>query len=277
MSRKNNKTKLKFVTYEQSKAQKSYKRFFIFLAVVLVVAAASGLVIWKHYSENRPKDSELPSNASNIQEEVNVIFAGVSSKNKMVFLCNINTNTQTKEFTVTAVSPEDTYKGRTYDEILGGDDADSVSADNLAKAVGKNLDVKVDRYVILHEDDAGKFINALGNYPTTFRRTIEYSGEDFSFYMQKGEHYLSGSELFKFMRYIGLDYTESTLNWQARTVAELLAAEINKSNMEEGHTLFETLANLVDTNISISDFTRYSDYLTEIAEGVMNVTALPEV
>jgi len=273
MRKRKEQTGLRFQTAVEQKTKKSRKGLIIFLAIVLVLAGASAIALYNEYGDREDAPTVGIENKTGMKRKINVLFAGVDENDNVVFAQMITANTSSGKFWVTGLTPKGEYKGQTYQEIYEGEDSgDADTAPLLAEAIAKANDLSMDRYVILPEDEAGPFMDAVGYYVVDFDNDINYEDEDFEFKMIRGEHTLAGSEFFNYLRYVGLGYSPQSIEAQSEVMADFLSTVLNSANAAKGQTIFEELADVVQSDINISDFARYQDFLAQVSEDKLKIT-----
>lgn len=271
MSKRGGKTSLRFRTAEREKANRRKKRFFLFAAVILVLALTSFILIYTQTSLFQgEKDVEI-ENKTNMQSKVNMMLANVTSEGDLVTLGWVTMNTKNGEFTICTIPVDDTYNGQSYNEIYGGEDADEITADALRNAVASNYKVELDRYMIINEEGLGKICKNLGSYNAHLETEIDYSGDDYSLHLLSGDLSLIGSQMFNYLRYVGEDNNADSRLKQANILADYLTQAMTKSNTQNGQAYFEGLSNYIDTDISADDFARYVNFLCVVAENPLQI------
>lgn len=273
MKNRSGKTQLKFKTTNDEKAAR--KRFFLILFICLVVllAAVSGLLLWKEYG-GKTTQADPYQNTTNMKKETHVLFGGVNTDDTLAWLTVISANTTNGTFTVQAVPVGDSYEGDSYNTIYGGDNAGPETEASLMEAVQANENISIDRYAFVAKGNIGEFVSDLGGFSMTVDKTIDYSGDDFSLHLMKGKQSLSGTNFFNYLQYAGLDADEAAMKKQAAIMAAFVKTVINSTNAAAGQTLFSTVIDLTESDISINDFVRYSDFLTSVSENDINITVV---
>ena len=262
---------LKFRTTNTENKIKTRKIILAFTAIVLVIALMSLLVIFKETGFGRNTETEL--DGTNMKNHVTILFGGTDTGGDLVFLTYLDCNTKTGTVKLNGVSPLSRYERQTFNEILGGEEADDISRDRLTKAVGERFDVSIDRYVLLTEENIGKVLLKLGYYDITLEEEFQYEGGTQKLHLLKGEHSLNGNEFYTYLKYVGGKHSIDETDAQAKVLADWLNQVINPSNYSRGQTLYETLVNTVNTNVSISDFAQYTPFLERASDKDNSVKA----
>lgn len=262
---------LKFRTTNTENKIKTRKIILAFTAIVLVIALMSVIVIFKETGFGRNTETEL--DGTNMKNHVTILFGGTDTGGDLVFLTYLDCNTKTGTVKLNGVSPLSRYERQTFNEILGGEEADDISRDRLTKAVGERFDVSIDRYVLLTEENIGKVLLKLGYYDITLEEEFQYEGGTQKLHLLKGEHSLNGNEFYTYLKYVGGKHSIDETDAQAKVLADWLNQVINPSNYSRGQTLYETLVNTVNTNVSISDFAQYTPFLERASDKDNSVKA----
>lgn len=250
------KKKLKFKTTERENASKR-RRFIVgFIAIVLVLAVAS---VATYVRERKNPDSEKPSNSgmntlpqTKMKEEVSLLFVGTSTNdNTPLFAAFIKFDTKDSKFTVIPVT-------------VSGIRADK--SQELANNISAEKDIPIDRYIVVNEKNFKNFAGVFGAFETDIKHTIDYKGEDFSLNLISGKQKLTGDKLFRYVRYLGLDGKDNSLKKQGELIADFLSQNLNEANASKGEDLFSSLINSAESDITIVDFSKYKDWLAEVAK-----------
>lgn len=264
MRRPGDKKPLKFRTTTKEKHIRNRKIFFIFTAVVLLVALMSGIVLFKETGFGRKGETEL--DGTNMKHTVNLLFGGTDTDGDLVFLSQLTINTKSGTGKLTGISPVSRYERETFNDILGGKDADSISRDKLVTAVSERYGKKFDRYLIVNEENIGRVLLKLGYYDIVLDKEFKYEGTRQTLHLLKGEHSLNGNEFYTYLKYMGGGHSIDETDAQTEVIADWLNQELTPSNYEKCQTLYESLVNAVSTNITINDFARYTGFLEKASE-----------
>ena len=264
MRRPGDKKPLKFRTTVKENKIRNRRILLIFLAIVLLVALMSGLVIFKETGIGLRRQAEI--DGTSMKKTVNILFGGTDTDGDLVFLSRLELNTKNGTGTITGISPQSRYERQTFDEILGGKEADSVSRQNLVEAVSKRYDKTFDRYLLVNEENIGRVLLKLGYYDLTLDKEFLYENDKQSLHLLKGEHSLNGNEFYVYLKYMGGDHSIEATDEQTKVIARWMNQELTPENFEKSQALFESLVNAVSTDISISDFTRYMTFLEKASD-----------
>ncbi len=256
------KRKLKFKTTKRENATKRRKLILGFVAIVLVLAIASAVTYIKERKDKTDEDtsdSELSTLVqTKMKENVSLLFAGTStSENKPLFATVIKFNTKDSTITVTPLSTAE-INGEKTQELVSG----------FSEKAGMTFD----RYIVVNEKNFKSFVGLLGTYETEIGQAIDYKGDDFSLSLLSGKQKLTGDKLFKYVRYLGADGSDYSLENQGKLIADFLSQKLNETNTSKGEDLFSSMVNLSESDITIVDFSKYKDWLAEISKKPRNVT-----
>ncbi len=264
MRKPGDKKPLKFRTTVKENKIRSRRIFLIFTAIVLLIALLSGVVIFKNTGLFHRKQAEI--DGTDMKHSVNILFGGTDTDGELVFLSRLELRPRSGTGKITGISPLSRYERRTFNEILGRKEADSVSREELVKAVSERYDETFDRYLIVNEENIGRVMLKLGYYDLTLEDEFLYENDKQSLHLLKGEHALNGNEFYVYLKYLGGTHSIDETDAQTRVIADWLNHELTPSNYAKCQTLYETLVNAVDTNITISDFTQYMPFLEKASD-----------
>lgn len=162
--------------------------------------------------------------------------------------------------------PMTRYNGKSYANWYAGDGATGASPEKLAKAVGGNLHETIDRYVLVEDIDAANVSYAIGMTNINLPKDLNYSSKDYSLHLSKGKQDLNGADMFNYIRYCGMGRKESGYHKQAKLVAEIINQALNPDNAENGQSIYENVSDDVQTDISISDYMNYSQFMKVLSK-----------
>ena len=255
---------LKFRTTVKENKIRHRKVALIFTAIVLLVALLSGIVLFRETGFGHRRETGFDS--STMQSNVNILFGGTDTDGDLVFLSRLTVNTRNGTGKITGISPLSRYERQTFNEILGGKDADAISRDKLVKAVGERYGETFDRYLIVNEENIGRVLLKLGYYDIELKEEFKYEGTRQTLHLLKGQHSLNGNEFYTYLKYMGGGHSIDETDAQTAVIADWLNQELTPANFEKSQALFESLVDAVSTNISINDFARYTNFLEKASD-----------
>lgn len=236
----------------------------IFTAIVLLVALLSGIVIWKETGAGKKKDTGFES--TNMKHSISILIGGTDNDGDLVFLSRLTLNTRNGTGRLTGISPRSRYERQTFNEILGGEEADSRSREALVKAVDERYHEHFDRYIFVSEENIGRIMLKLGYYDLNLSKEIQYVSDNQTLHLMPGEHSLNGSEFYNYLKYVAGDHSIDETDAETAVIADWLNQELTPENYAKSQTLYENLVNAVDTDIAINDFVRYMAFLEKASD-----------
>lgn len=275
MRKPGDKKPLKFRTTVKENKIRSRRFALIFTAIVLLVALMSGIVIIKETGVLRDRQTEI--DGTDMKSHVNILFGGTDTDGDLVFLSRLKINTRSGTGKLTGISTNSRYDRQTFNEILGGKDADEHTRDALVKAVSARYGEDFDRYIIVNEENIGRVLLKLGYYDIELDEEFLYENGKQSLHLLKGEHSLNGNEFYVYLKYMGGTHSVDDTYAQTKVIANWLNKELTPSNYEKGQAIYESLVNAVSTNITISDFKRYTPFLEKASDRDAPIKAEKEV
>jgi len=133
----------------------------------------------------------------------------------------------------------------------------------------------VDRYVSGDDDGFVKAVNTMGSVTVQVEKRIRYRSAAFGITLAQGAQRLQGDMLLRYFRYLGT-LGEEAPRAQGALLKTVLESFLTPQNAEDPAWLeqrFSTLANLLDTDISITDFYAQRELLQALlAGGELTVT-----
>lgn len=258
MANKGKKGGLQFKTRATEQKIRSRKGFFIFAAVVLLVALASVIVVLSNRQDTEA-DGQT-GNTTNMKDEATVLLANADSDGVLTYLGWFVMDTKNNTIEVSAIDPTP------YQETYKGEEADETSCLALTEAVANEYNLDMEKYLIINEDSIARLTNNLGAYSITLDEAVSYRGERFNLNLPAGKMSLGGSQLFNYVAYLGLGYNSVSLDAQVEVVTGCMTQWLTEDNMNDAQSIFETLSNYITTNISVRDFARYQNYLQALPQ-----------
>lgn len=125
----------------------------------------------------------------------------------------------------------------------------------VCNALEESYGIPIDRYARATQGEFEKIVDQLGGVAFYVEKDLVYNTDELSMHVQGGNQTLTGSAALHVMRYPEWEQGELyQYQTQARVIAALIDNHINEKNMEKGDALFNTLINLVQSDISIADY-----------------------
>lgn len=276
--------KLKFVTDEDKKTKKKRIIASSFIIFTIILATTSILYFLKAYDydlskvigQENDKGNNTAETTSSVKMKGNAtfLFAGSSTKKEeLYFVSLIKIDLDKMQASVCCLPVNAVVSVGGSNATLEGN-FKSGGAKALSEAVCKYADTKVDRYVVVGEKNFKTVARYLGNYSLTLDEKIAYNSGEFSINFMKGKQTLTGDKLMHYIRYqekVGYNY----LNAQAEIICDIIDQMVSEKNIGKGEDLFNSIINLVDSNISIMDYTKNHAYLQGYAESEKRQTSVP--
>ena len=275
MRKPGDKKPLKFRTTVKENKIRNRRIALVFTAIVLLVALMSGVMIIKETGVLQNRQTEI--DGTDMKSRVNILFGGTDNDGNLVFLSRLELNTRSGTGKLTGISTKSRYDRQTFNEILGRKDADERTREALVKAVSERYGETFDRYVIVNEENIGRVLLKLGYYDLSLSKELKYQTGSQSLHLQEGDHSLNGNEFYVYLKYMGGAHSIDETYTQTKVIADWINQELTLSNYEKCQTLYESLVNAVSTNITISDFSRYTPFLEKASDRDTPIKAEKEV
>lgn len=246
---------LRFNTSAQ-KAKRTRRKIIAIFAVVFVVLASASIITFFHErtsEENTdPNEITVPVNA-NLQENVNLFVAGVSTNEReLLFASFITLNTAEQTITVSCAA--------------SGSGAIVERPAEFASQMASKYGIELDRYIFIDQKQFKKVYSLLGNYSTNIKKRVDYHGDDFTLELLSGQQSFTYDKFFNYIRYVGMNGSKYELKEQAGIIAEYVSKFMSEKNAEKGVEIYEKTMNASESNISPTDFLKYKDLLDEMAK-----------
>ena len=258
------------MTEEEKKSRKKNIIFICFIIFIVFLGTTSVLIFLKAYDYDlsrvfakepeQVQGEEVTKKPVKMEGEATILLTGVSTnKDKLYFTALIKTNLDKMQVFVCCLPTDAVARvgdvSATLEENfkIGG-------AKQLVQAANQYTNVKIDRYVVVDEKNFKKATRYLGNYSLTLDEKITYNDGSFSLNLVKGKQTLTGDKLMDYILYQekqGGIYLDA----QARIICDMIDQMVCERNIEEGEEMFNQLINIVDSNISIVDYTKSIPYL----------------
>lgn len=266
-----NRKKLKFMTEEEKKARKKKIIFGCFIAFIILFGSVSILCFLKSYDYDLSKvfgqgtekvqgEEETTTKPVEMEGSATILLTGSSTnKDELYFVALIKADLDNMQVSVCCLPTSAIARVGNVSATLE-ENFKTGGAKQLVQAANQYTGVKIDRYVAVGEKNFKKATRYLGNYSLTLDEKITYNGGDFSLNLVKGKQTLTGDKLMHYIRYQekqGGEYLDA----QARIICDMIDQMVCERNIDEGEELFNQLINIVDSDISIVDYTKSSPYI----------------
>ncbi|MEG1550992.1 MAG: LCP family protein [Oscillospiraceae bacterium] len=253
------KIKLDFSSERQTKAKRMRSFIISFTAFVIVLGAISILMFYK--SVNFDMSNIFNKNKSTTNDfsttEETTILAELTGKSNLLFVCfdinnNISSafiiknNMEIKTISVYNLAPDAKYVFNDTSLTLNEHFVKN-GISGMKLAVENQTKIKIDKYIKATETNFKKIIDKIGTVDVNIPFDINYKSNDFTLSLNSGVQNLSGDMLVKYLK-ISKDENSS------KAFAAFLDKSFSKKTIEEQDALFYNLINLVDTDISVVDY-----------------------
>ncbi|MEG2396190.1 MAG: LCP family protein [Oscillospiraceae bacterium] len=253
------KIKLDFSSERQTKAKRMRSFIISFTAFVIVLGAISILMFYK--SVNFDMSNIFNKNKSTTNDfsttEETTILAELTGKSNLLFVCYdinnnissafiIKNNMEIKTISVYNLAPDAKYVFNDTSLTLNEHFVKN-GISGMKLAVENQTKIKIDKYIKSSETNFKKIIDKIGTVDVNIPFDINYKSNDFTLSLNSGVQNLSGDMLVKYLK-ISKDENSS------KAFAAFLDKSFSKKTIEEQDALFYNLINLVDTDISVVDY-----------------------
>lgn len=271
------KKKLKFETEENKKGKRSRLITISFVVFILLLGTVSTIYFLKTYDYNLSNvfGKEQDTTGAGEEEEPTIptkldggatflLAASSTNKDQLYFAALAKVDLKKMQVKLTCLPVNAVVDTGSGSETLESSFV-SGGAQKLAQTTSKYSGIKIDRYVVVGEKNFKKVISYVGNYTLVLDEKLTYNGGDYSLNFVKGKQTLTGDKLLHYIRYQEKQ-GGSYLNNQSRILCDVIDQLTNISNFEQGEELFNKLINIVDSDISIIDYTKYQPYIKAYIE-----------
>jgi hypothetical protein len=234
-----------------------------FAAIALLLAIASvaalqrdGLIdqIIGAYLQPTEPESETAPNTWNYNGEAVFLLAETDDSGALRFVFLVQADAAQRRLLIIPLSPKAkaTYEGRE----LTLEQAQREGGIKFLKAIAAALTgMTADRYICGSDNSFIRAVNTIGSIPVTSDKRVNYRGSDFSLILAQGTQLLQGDALLRYFRYLGTQ--PDALAQQGVLLKGLLGAYFMPKKAptpEQLEKQFGTLVNLLQTDISVTDF-----------------------
>ncbi|MCL2106351.1 MAG: LCP family protein [Oscillospiraceae bacterium] len=263
--RKHENYNLEFQTREHKKFE-SFKRWLLgFLAIVLLLVVVSVIMLQRdglfidqiiggYFSTTEPSTEE-PEGVWKYSGSAAFLLSETDDNGKSLrFLALLRADIARQHIDIFALSPQAKAPmdgGITLEQALrnGGQK-------QLKAAVEALTESRVDRYISSRDMGFVKAMNTVGSVTVQVEKRIQYRSSEFSITLAEGQQRLQGDLTLRYFRYLGT-LGEEGLRKQSELLRSILESCLIPKNAENPETMqkrFDTLINLMETDISVLDF-----------------------
>lgn len=163
-------------------------------------------------------------------------------------------------------------------------DSRSLSIEEIRQTFGENklvfalereYGLKIDGYIGSDDESFKSMINYFGGITVTVPEQIEYRGEDLTLILVKGKQNMKGDTMLKYIRYLDT-LGERGLSFQASVMIEIFESVFKPSFAARAEKVYSKISNVLDTNITIVDFSSMQDVIEAMAEKGFKVKRVAE-
>lgn len=263
------------------KEQKEKRFLWISLAVILVFSVAAVFFVLKkndfkiHYffdpsakttasPESTSEENALPVTPE-VSGKTNFLFLGVDEKGvSLQYVLLVQSDLDLKTFKVCALPTMTMGTAGTRSDTLQGQ-LSYGGPKQVTAAVSALIGQPVARYVMVRSDNFERIGRKLGTISYTVPEAINVLGTDADLKLSAGEQSLTPSTVLKLMQYPFGGNLQKQLKVQSGLAVSALDQLLNPTNVAKAEELFGEIVNLVDTDISVADFTKSQDALRALS------------
>ena len=134
----------------------------------------------------------------------------------------------------------------------------------------RNINIK--KYVHVTEDNFRMLMSKLGAVAVEITGSYEFNIDAVRYTFTPGVQNMTSDTLLKYMKFS--ESGEAGLRLQGNVIAEIFRQHFTKENFGKGESFFSTLINLVDTNITVFDYTAAQPVLSALLAGTVEVAVV---
>lgn len=255
------------------------RRFTIILiAALLIGGSVSVLIFLRNYNYNisgafgagRKQEEEettepLPYDKVEKLNSQILVFCISKENQKMDFISLFNIKMPESEVSVYSFSPEspiDLGGAQTTVEKAFFEQGISSMRDAVFAATG----VTFDKYIYFDETSFRVIADRYGPYSVTVSPALSYKG-DFTLILAEGIQNMNGDMLLKYIRALPLTNTLHGYREQTKIIKMILSQAFVPENSDDLISRYSTLANLVETDLTIVEFSGVSPTIQVMMNG----------
>lgn len=248
------KKQLRFTSAYKQKQKQTRAFIAAFAAFVLLLGTASTLLFMKSVDFDLHnvirQDPTEPTSQAPVQLETvelrdaSVLWFCCDSDNTLFLLAMVRADATEQNISVRAIDAQT--------RNANGDTLQSLFEKNgvagLLQAVGAQENTKIDRYIKTTESNLKKTVSMLGDIPVEIPQAIQYRGDGYALFLDRGVQSLTGDLFVKYLRY-------ADTAAQSTAAAAAIQRVLSSFSVTEPEAQFHKLVNLSDTDFSIIDVT----------------------
>lgn len=246
------------------------------LLLFLVVSGTVSYVVLDAYDYNLSaafsdwfgkRQEETTQGETPLQGNANFLAIITANRTREAYaFAVIHAGLEEKMFRVVTIPPDTLTQNGSKEETLE-DILFTSGAESTCRAVEQLTGLTIDRYVRATQGGFEKLVDQLGGVQFQVEKDLIYNSEELSMHVQGGEQTLTGSGALHVMRYPEWEQGEMyQYQMQARLLAALIDQHLTAQNAEKGDALFDTLINLVQSDISVADYRAHAQTIAAYAE-----------
>lgn len=214
-------------------------------------------------------ENESSAELSDLKEALTFLVL-CSDKDELTFCQLISVDVANGKIRVKPLPPD--YKlvlatGETNIKEVFGNDSLSVLAASFSS---RNINIK--KYVHITEDNFRILMSKLGAVSVEITGNYEFNIDAVRYTFTPGVQNMTSDTLLKYMKFS--ETGEAALRLQGNVMAAIFRQHFTKENFEKGESFFSTLINLVDTNITVFDYTAAQTVLSSLFAGTVEIAVV---
>ncbi len=265
---------IKFRTRKQTKREQLKKFSAVLAAFVVVCLLFSFLYIYTRFDgdfssvfSGTSQTTEVKTTNIDKAEPKSVsllLFCSNTDKSELRFLCVAKFSYPSCEVTLQSVLPDEriTFDGKieSFSSVYK-----KYGADSLKAAVSEYTGAAVDRYIGSADGSFKETAKLLGGFTVDIPEPITFRGE-FTLILSRGSQQISGDALIKYMRYLIIE-NENGLFEQSEIMSQIISSVVKPEKAQKAKSIYTTLANNLETDITIVDFSEHGDMVDRFFTG----------
>ncbi len=258
MRRKN---RQQFQTDRQRKTGRFLRSFTAFVVSVLLFAAFSLFYMLRSYDydlsailERESTTAETTDPDTPAPAEGNASFLLCCSTvdgeaERLYFAALVSCEVASRDVSVCVLSPQSKAGANSLEARYR-----SGGAVALREALQAQYQLQLDRYLAVNYSGFKSVIQLLGGVEVTVPERVDYRSAELTLLLLPGRQILRGDMLQKYMQYLSAQ-GEQGFAGQAELLRAMLTQYLTTAKLEQAETLFTQLINVVESDVTILDFT----------------------